>query len=103
VALPPPRRSPAFELPKPRWWRSARKAPSTSPERRRDRTDQVIDRAMRRGATRTLCGYRWAPCHRRVRGYVLLLCRQCDARPETAARLAELVETDWQPTSEVLP
>jgi hypothetical protein len=49
-----------------------------------------------------LCGARWSPIARKVRGRILLVCRACDARPETAARLDELVAVDWQESREAV-
>jgi hypothetical protein len=57
---------------------------------------------MRRGATCVLCGARWSPIAHKVRGRILLVCRRCDARPETMSRLTELVAVDWQESREAV-
>jgi hypothetical protein len=35
-----------------------------------------------------------------IGGRLLLLCRTCEAKPDSLARLAELVNVDWRPTPE---
>jgi hypothetical protein len=83
------------------WWRRRRKATVRPVERSARREDWTIGRLLRRGAACALCG-RWpAPRDRRIGGRLILLCSGCDRRPDTAARLAELVFVDWAKTSEV--
>jgi hypothetical protein len=31
---------------------------------------------------------------------MVVVCRRCDARPDTRARLIEIVREDWRPTAE---
>jgi hypothetical protein len=38
-----------------------------------------------------------------IGGRLLLLCRTCEARPDSLARLAELVTVDWRRTPEPAP
>jgi hypothetical protein len=92
---PPPEPMPAF------WWRRRRQAPGKPPERSPDRDARTIDRWLRRGAACILCGSWPAPCDHRIRGRIVLVCKRCDARPDTAARLNELVFVDWVATPQI--
>jgi hypothetical protein len=94
LPIEPPRPAPP-PLPHGWWRRDRRKAPTTPVARSADRDDATIDRWLRRGAACVLCGSWPAPCDRRIGARLLLVCRHCDRRPETAERLNEIVSTDW--------
>jgi hypothetical protein len=59
-----------------------------------------VDRFVRRGAGCCLCR-RWpAPVESWVSGRIMLCCRTCAARPDTAARLREIADVEWVSTPE---
>src|SRR5262245_24868013 len=89
---PPPKPPPALPS---RWWRRRREARKTLPERPTDQDARTIDRWLRRGAACVLCGSWPAPCDHRLGARLLLVCRRCEQKPDTLARLNETVRIDW--------
>jgi hypothetical protein len=95
MPIEPPRPAPPPPLPH-GWWRRHRPTPPTTPAARSaDRDGRIIDRWLRRGAACVLCGSWPAPCDHRIGARLILVCRRCDRRPDTTARLHEIVCTDW--------
>jgi hypothetical protein len=81
-------------------WRPRRLRSESRPSE--DRLERTIDRLVRRRAACVLCGFWPAPCDHRIRGRLMLVCRACQARPETRTRLDEIVRVDWAATPDPL-
>jgi hypothetical protein len=54
-----------------------------------------VDRFVKRGAHCCICRSWPAPVESWVSGRIMLTCRTCAAKPETAARLREIAEVEW--------
>jgi hypothetical protein len=97
----PPRRRPrpaGYKVPP-----SARRRVLADPRPPADPTARVVTRWIGRGAACCLCR-RWPAAHdHMIGGRLLLLCRVCEDRPDSLARLGELVREDWRRTPEANP
>jgi hypothetical protein len=90
------------------WPRRRSDIPSFRPRRARsdprpfqNRVEWQVDRWARRRASCALCS-RWpAPCDHQVGARLLVVCRACEAKEDTPARLRELVTVDWAELSPV--
>jgi hypothetical protein len=84
-------------------WRADRPAlrPRRPQSKRWDspgRREWQTSRWLRRGASCLLCG-RWpAPHDHLVGGSLVLVCAECERRPDVEVRLAEVVREDWRRT-----
>jgi hypothetical protein len=106
LPIEPPRPPPAPSPPRPPerlpslWWRRRRPATRRPVERSTARDGRIVDRWIRRGASCCLCK-RWpAPYDRRVHGRLLLLCRSCQSKPDSSARIEEIIFTEWRASPE---
>jgi hypothetical protein len=99
LPLEPPRPPPAPPLPG-GWWRRRREGHRTRQERSERRDDWTITRWVNKGVGCVLCR-RWpATIHHKIGHRLLLVCGACDRRPDTLARLTEIVAVDWEPARE---
>jgi hypothetical protein len=92
LPLEPPRPTPLPAF----WWRKSRKSTQRPPERSEDRDDRTIDRWVKRRATCLLCGGWPAPCGRWIQGRLIVLCRECDVRPNATVRANEIITQEWR-------
>jgi hypothetical protein len=61
-----------------------------------ERIDRTVTRWLRREAGCALCGRFPATNLHQIETRLLLLCRTCQAKPNSPARLREMVRDDWR-------
>jgi hypothetical protein len=66
------------------------------------RREWQVDRWVKRGAACLVCGKWPAPVERLVLGKLVVVCRECDQQPSTAARIVETIAMDWEATREAV-
>jgi hypothetical protein len=77
------------------WWRKSRKAPERPPERPGEGDARTVNRWIKRRASCVLCGSWPAPCDHRIGSRLVLLCRDCNKKPDALARVREVISIEW--------
>jgi len=62
-----------------------------------------VDRWIKRRASCLLCRFWPAPCDHRIGNRLVLLCRDCNNKPEALARVREIISIEWTETPERTP